>query len=230
MNEDRMNRRAFTRLAAGAAIGVAASGAAFAATEEDPLVNDYVPDSQDLPRLLRRISSLRTREWQDYFSDLSQDAILADTSDRVLHYWGSDGFYRIYPTSVPLTEEMTRRGRTTVTLKRPDPDWRPTAAMLVRHPGLPRLRRAGPGQSARHPRTQPRLAGLSHPRHQRYPQDRPSILQRLYRAFQRAYPRGLRPRPDRNASVAHLTTSAIYWACSLSAIENARESWLVFRH
>ena len=137
MNEDRMNRRAFARLAAGAAIGVAASGAAFAATEEDPLVNDYVPDSQDLPRLLRRISSLRTREWQDYFSDLSQDAILADTSDRVLHYWGSDGFYRIYPTSVPLTEEMTRRGRTTVTLKRPDPDWRPTAAMLVRHPGLP---------------------------------------------------------------------------------------------
>ena len=36
-----------------------------------------------------------------------------DVNDRVLHYWGSDGFYRIYPTSVPLTEEMTRRGRTT---------------------------------------------------------------------------------------------------------------------
>ena len=62
----------------------------------------------------------------------------------MLHYWGSDGFYRIYPTSVPLTDEMTRRGRTTITLKRPDPDWRPTAAMLKRRPDLPTYVPPGP--------------------------------------------------------------------------------------
>ena len=62
----------------------------------------------------------------------------------MLHYWGSDGFYRIYPTSVPLTEEMTRRGRTSITLKRPDPDWRPTEAMLKRNAALPLFVPPGP--------------------------------------------------------------------------------------
>ena len=96
------------------------------------------------PRLLRRVSGLKTRRWQDYFSSVAKDCILCDIRDRVLHYWGSDGFYRIYPTSVPLTEEMTRRGRTTITLKRPDPDWRPTPAMLSRNPALPGYVPPGP--------------------------------------------------------------------------------------
>lgn len=147
MKDDTLNRRAFGRLAAGAAfgttVGMALTGRVFAATEEDALANDFVPDAQDQPRLLRRISSLQTREWQDYFTDISKDAMLADTNDRVLHYWGADGFYRIYPTSVPLTEDMTRRGRTTITLKRPEPEWRPTESMLIRHPGLPSY--VGPG-------------------------------------------------------------------------------------
>lgn len=144
MTQDLMNRRRFGRLALGAAGALAASASGvLAATEEDVLQNDFVPDAQDAPRLLRRISGLGTRHWQDYFGDISKDAILCDTNDRVLHYWGADGFYRIYPTSVPLTEEMTRRGRTTITLKRPDPEWRPTASMLERHPGLPSY--VGPG-------------------------------------------------------------------------------------
>jgi hypothetical protein len=144
-HEARLNRRAFTRLAAGAALGAGLLGAGrgFAATEEEAL-HDYVPDSQDLPRLLRRISGLHTQHWQDYFSDISQDAILVNVNDRVLHYWGADGFYRIYPTSVPLTEEMTRRGRTSITLKRPDPDWRATPAMLKRNPALPHYVPPGP--------------------------------------------------------------------------------------
>ena len=84
----------------------------------------------------------------------------------MLHYWGSDGFYRIYPTSVPLTEEMTRRGRTTITLKRPDPDWRPTEAMLARRPDLPPYVDARSRQPAWGPRAQPGVAGVPHPRHQ----------------------------------------------------------------
>ena len=144
--ERRLDRRSFTRLAAGGVLGAAAAlagGGAFAATEEEAL-HDYVPDAQDHQYLLRRISGLHTERWQDYFDSISQDAILVRVNDRVLHYWGSDGFYRIYPTSVPLTEEMTRRGRTSVTLKRPDPDWRPTSAMLARNPALPLYVPPGP--------------------------------------------------------------------------------------
>jgi hypothetical protein len=138
-----MNRRAFGRLAAGGLVGAAAMAASSAWAQEQPL-HDYVPDGQDPMRILRRISGLSTENWQDHFSSISQDAILVKVDDRVLHYWGSDGFYRIYPTSVPLTEEMTRRGRTTITLKRPDPDWRPTEAMLARRPDLPRYVPPGP--------------------------------------------------------------------------------------
>jgi L,D-transpeptidase ErfK/SrfK len=140
--EGRLNRRSFARFAAGAAVA-ALAGPVLAATEEEPL-HDYVPDSQDLPRLLRRISGLHTEHWQNHFNSISQDAILVNVDDRVLHYWGSDGFYRIYPTSVPLTEEMTRRGRTSITLKRENPDWRPTPAMLKRRPDLPLYEPPGP--------------------------------------------------------------------------------------
>jgi hypothetical protein len=138
-----VNRRTFGRLAAGGLLAAATAGAGFAATEEEAL-HDYVPDSQDTQRLLRRISGLRSRRWQDYFDSVANDCILCNVQDRVLHYWGADGFYRIYPTSVPLTEEMTRRGRTSVTLKRPDPDWRPTEAMLRRRPDLPTYVPPGP--------------------------------------------------------------------------------------
>jgi L,D-transpeptidase ErfK/SrfK len=141
-----MTRRGFGRLAAGglvAAAAVMAGGSVFAQSAEQPL-HDYVPDAQDPMRILRRISGLSTERWQDHFGSVSNDAILVKVNDRVLHYWGSDGFYRIYPTSVPLTEEMTRRGRTSVTLKRPDPDWRPTANMLERRPDLPTYVPPGP--------------------------------------------------------------------------------------
>ena len=137
-----LTRRRFARLAlAGAATGLAAP--AIASTQDQPLY-DFVPDSQDQPRLLRRISSLRMRRWEDHFNSLSQDAILCDTSDRVLHYWANDGFYRVYPTSVPMTGDLTRRGRTTITLKRPEPEWRPTTNMLKRNPDLPTYVPAGP--------------------------------------------------------------------------------------
>ncbi len=145
-SDRQLDRRAFARLALGGLAGAAAAtmaGGARAATEEDAL-HDYVTDAQDTTRLLRRISGLKTERWQDHFGSVSQDAILVKVNDRVLHYWGSDGFYRIYPTSVPLTEEMTRRGRTSITLKRPDPDWRPTASMLKRMPDLPGYVPPGP--------------------------------------------------------------------------------------
>ncbi|CAN5702356.1 L,D-transpeptidase [soil metagenome] len=144
-SNDTYGRRRFVRLAAVAFAGGATglwAGLPAAAQTSDPL-RDFVPDAQDRPRLLRRISGLDTRNWQDYFSDLTQDAMLCDMNDRVLHYWAEGGYYRIYPTSVPMSGELTRRGRTTVTLKRPDPEWRPTENMLRRNPDLPTY--VGPG-------------------------------------------------------------------------------------
>jgi L,D-transpeptidase ErfK/SrfK len=45
---------------------------------------------------------------------------------------------------VPLTDELTRRGRTEIVLKRPSPDWAPTPNMLERNPDLPTYVPAGP--------------------------------------------------------------------------------------
>ncbi len=93
---------------------------------------------------LRRISGLKSRDWRDHFSTLNNDAILCVIDERVLHYWGDeDGYYQIYPTSVPLSDEMTRKGRTAVVMKRPAPEWRPTPSMIEGKPDLPRY--VGPG-------------------------------------------------------------------------------------
>ena len=93
--------------------------------------------------VLRNISSFRTLNWQPYFSNLSKGAILVDISSRALHYWQESGQYHLYPCSVPLTEDLTRRGRTSITLKDPNPDWRPTPAMKIRNPEWPDY--VGPG-------------------------------------------------------------------------------------
>lgn len=141
-----ISRRAFSRtcLAAAAGLAVPALLGRAARAQEADAIHSFVPDAQDPTRLLRRISGLSTRNWQDHFDSVSNDAILCDTRDRVLHYWGSDGFYRIYPTSVPLRDDLTRRGRTEITLKRLGPEWRPTDAMLERNPQLPGY--VGPGR------------------------------------------------------------------------------------
>ncbi|WP_040604475.1 L,D-transpeptidase [Sagittula stellata] len=91
----------------------------------------------------RNISSFRTLNWQPYFSNLTKGAILVDISSRALHYWEENGQYHLYPCSVPLTEDLTRRGRTSIVLKDPNPDWRPTPSMKVRNPEWPDY--VGPG-------------------------------------------------------------------------------------
>lgn len=84
------------------------------------------------------ISSFRILQWQDYFDNTRNGAILADTTSRALHYWSEDqSIYRLYPTSVPISEDLTRRGVTSVVQKVVNPSWRPTAAMKERHPEWP---------------------------------------------------------------------------------------------
>ncbi|MCL4151485.1 UNVERIFIED_CONTAM: hypothetical protein GTU68_012999 [Idotea baltica] len=92
----------------------------------------------------RNISSFRRLDWQPYFSNLNGGAILVDIDSRALHYWSSDGqTYKLYPSSVPLTDELTRRGRTQVVRKVVGPSWRPTPSMLKRNPDWPAF--IGPG-------------------------------------------------------------------------------------
>jgi len=84
------------------------------------------------------ISSFRMLRWEDYFPNTRNGAILADTTSRALHYWSEDqSIYRLYPTSVPLSEELTRRGMTSVIQKVVNPTWRPTASMKERNPDWP---------------------------------------------------------------------------------------------
>ena len=90
-------------------------------------------------------SSFRALDWRPYFSDLKNGAVLVDISSRALHFWTEDEVtYKLYPSSVPLSEELTRRGRTRVTRKVVGPSWRPTPSMLERNPEWPDFIPPGP--------------------------------------------------------------------------------------
>lgn len=143
MSDNRLNlksRRAF--LAGGAAMlatpALAQSNAAVNSTAT-------TETERDLTETVRRnISSFRTLDWQPYFDNTDKGAILVDIDSRAVHYWSEDqSIYKLYPSSVPLTPDLTRRGRTRVILKDPEPSWRPTPSMLKRNPEWPAF--IGPG-------------------------------------------------------------------------------------
>ncbi|MCA0996478.1 MULTISPECIES: L,D-transpeptidase [Roseobacteraceae] len=81
------------------------------------------------------ISSFVRQDWRDHFDDLGKATIVADTASRALHFWNSDGSdYRVYPTSVPISEELTKRGYTSIVRKKVGPSWTPTASQMERYP------------------------------------------------------------------------------------------------
>lgn len=93
----------------------------------------------------RNISSFRSLDWRPFFADTRNGAILVDTTSRALHFWSEDqSVYKLYPTSVPLSEDLTRRGRTEVIRKVEGPTWAPTPAMKKRNPEWPDFVPAGP--------------------------------------------------------------------------------------
>lgn len=123
---------------------LAGSAAFFAA----PALGQQIPAGQaarDTETAVRRnISSFRTLDWRPYFDSLRNGAVLVDIDSRAVHFWSEDeAIYKLYPSSVPLTEDLTRRGRTSVIQKVDGPSWRPTPAMLERNPEWPRF--IGPG-------------------------------------------------------------------------------------
>jgi len=107
---------------------------------------ETVEVERDISQAVRRnISSFRSLDWQPYFSNLKKGAILVDIDSRALHYWSEDGeTYKLYPSSVPLTDDLTRRGRTHVVRKVEGPSWRPTPSMQKRNPEWPDYVPPGP--------------------------------------------------------------------------------------
>ncbi|WP_343080378.1 L,D-transpeptidase [Ostreiculturibacter nitratireducens] len=134
-----LSRRALLGAGAAMAAGLAAP-AVLAQTQ------NTVEMEQELSSNIRRnMSSFRSLQWQPYFSDTRNGAILVDTTSRALHFWSEDqSIYKLYPTSVPLTEDLTRRGRTQIVKKVIGPDWRPTPAMKERNPEWPDYVPPGP--------------------------------------------------------------------------------------
>lgn len=135
-NRTEITRRHFIAAAASTTL----AGRAVAQTENSTEIE------ADISQTVRRnISSFRTLDWRPYFSNLRGGAILVDITSRALHYWSADeSLYKLYPTSVPMTEDLTRLGRTSVIRKVEGPSWRPTPSMKERNPEWPDLIEPGP--------------------------------------------------------------------------------------
>ena len=133
-SRNKMSRRGF--LAATAA--TVGTGAVAQTADSTEIESDISAGVQ------RNISSFRSLDWQPYFSSLRNGAVLVDLQSRALHYWSEDqSVYKLYPTSVPLTEDLTRNGRTDITRKVDGPSWAPTPSMKLRNPEWPDF--IGPG-------------------------------------------------------------------------------------
>ena len=132
-----MNRRQFTKSIAGSmAIATFPQLAHTQSIEEDTKLGDGV---------IRNISSFKARNWKAYFDDLENGAILSDTTSRAIHFWSEDNkIYKIYPTSVPISDELTKLGRTKIIRKVVGPSWRPTPSMLKSNPEWPEFVPPGP--------------------------------------------------------------------------------------
>ena len=99
--------------------------------QNEPAIRTEVP-------VTRNTSAFRQQNWQDHFETLGVGCLLADIDSRALHYWGEDGeTYHLFPSSVPMSEELTKRGYTEVVRKRENPSWTPTSSMRERDPSLP---------------------------------------------------------------------------------------------
>lgn len=135
---NKMTRRLFLRSSA-ATMGVLASPALAQSTGEAQIEEEISSETR------RNISSFRSLKWQPYFANLSGGAILVDTTSRALHYWSADEtMYKLYPTSVPMSADLTRLGRTKIVRKVDGPSWRPTPSMLKRNPEWPAYIAPGP--------------------------------------------------------------------------------------
>jgi hypothetical protein len=115
--------------------GLLIGGIAALATPSILRAQAVTPSAQGAVR--SNVSSFVMQDWRDHFDSLGKGAIVADLTSRALHYWSADGSdYRLYPSSVPMTEDLTKRGYTEIVRKKVGPDWTPTPSMLEADPSL----------------------------------------------------------------------------------------------
>jgi len=134
----RANDMSVTRRAA--LLGAAASGLVLGTGRVVAQTNEGLAT----PAVRSNISGFRVASWQDHFDSLRNGAILCDIDSRAVQFWSEDeNVYKLYPSSVPLTEELTRRGYTEIVRKVDGPSWRPTPSMKERNPEWPDF--VGPG-------------------------------------------------------------------------------------
>lgn len=92
-------------------------------------------DAEQEPPVRRNVSSFRVQSWRDHFDTLKGGAILSDTTSKMLQYWSEDeSVYKVFPTSVPLSDDLTRLGYTKIIRKVDGPSWAPTPSMKKRNP------------------------------------------------------------------------------------------------
>ena len=134
---DELPQKSSRRLFLGAAAGLVAAALPAQAEQFTGSTEFETPTTPNNPRA--NISSFVLRDWRDFFANTKNGAILCDLTSRALHYWSEDqSVYKLYPTSVPLNEDLTKRGPTSVIEKVVNPRWTATASMLQRNPDWPK--------------------------------------------------------------------------------------------
>ena len=125
----------------GALLGAAAGGLVL--TAGSALAQNGPPTPA--PAVRRNSSGFAIANWRDHFDDLKNGVILCDIDSRAVQYWSEDqNVYKLYPSSVPESEELTKRGYTSVIKKVEGPTWRPTPSMKIRNPDWPDFWPPGP--------------------------------------------------------------------------------------
>ena len=133
-----LSRRSFLGSTAAVASMLAAPALAQTGDETTEIEADLTE------RVRRNISSFRSLDWRPYFSNTKNGVVLVDISSRALHFWSEDqSVYKLFPSSVPLTADLTRKGRTSIIRKVEGPSWSPTPSMKKRNPEWPDF--IGPG-------------------------------------------------------------------------------------
>lgn len=135
----KIDRRGFLLTGSAALTGLAAPALA------QSTLPSTIEMRQELSQVTRRNThSFRALDWRPHFRSLRKGAILVDIDSRVLHMWEESGGYHVYPSSVPSSEGLTRRGRTSVIRKVVGPSWAPTPNMRRRNPEWPAFVPPGP--------------------------------------------------------------------------------------
>ena len=133
----KISRRVFTKSVI--------AGTATLSLSQPLLAQTIIEDEKLGEGVVRNISSFKAQNWFEHFEHLEDGAILCDTTSRAIHFWSEDKeTYKIYPTSVPISEELTKLGRTKIVRKVTGPSWRPTPSMLKSNPEWPEFVPPGP--------------------------------------------------------------------------------------